>query len=203
MAVCSTCGNSSAAVCGCKDIALTMNCTDFIGLNCATDANQCASMECAECVISCGQENSWSAIGQSGENYVYFNGWSMIQYMQSTAVINASGLAAIMSGYFTLFTCPAVTSSTVQLQWSFLANPNIALPTSFQIEYREVVDGIFGDWILVANPPYGQTSYTVSATNTALTPGALYQFRIRSVDANGEVTNLDYQSVMLNITIPN
>tara|TARA_R110002020_G_scaffold424528_2_gene633789 strand:+ start:2476 stop:3084 length:609 start_codon:yes stop_codon:yes gene_type:complete len=202
MSTCNTCGNNTSLPCGCKDIALNMSCADYIGLNCSTDANQCASIECAECVVSCGQEDMWAAIGPTGENYIYQNGWSMLQYQQSTAVINAVGVAALMNGYFTLFTCPTVTSSTVQLQWSFLASTSTVLPTAFQLEYREITDPA-SDWTIVATIPYGQTSFTVSASNTLLTPGLQYQFRIKSVDAAGVANALEFQSVWLNITIPN
>ena len=202
MAVCNTCGNSSTAVCGCKDIALTMSCVENIGINCSPDSNKCASIECAECVKSCNKENSWFATGQQGEIFIYQNGWSMMQYMQSNAVVMTNGLSALLGGYFTLFTSPEITNSTVQLQWDFFYDTNgTVIPEAFQIEYRQVENPL-PDWQIVATVPANQTAITLSASSITLTPGAKYHFRIRSIDTNGDINQLDYQSVMLLIEIP-
>ena len=202
MSTCNTCGNNTSLPCGCKDIALSMSCTNHIGLSCATDANQCASIECAECIVSCAQEDQWAAVGSNGGTYLYQNGWSMLQYMQSTALINTNGMVAMLTGYFSLFTCFNVTSSTVQLQWAFTIDSNQILPSAFQIEYREITNPV-SDWTIAATTPYGQTAFTLSAANITLTPGLQYQFRMKTIDANGVASDIEFQSVWINVTIPN
>ena len=201
MSTCNTCGNNTSLPCGCKDIALTMSCVDQIGLNCSPNVNQCASIECAECVTSCNKEHSWLVQGPQGEVYYYQNEWSLMQYIQSNAIISANGVSAVGFGYFSLFTSPEITNSTVQLQWSFLFDSNIYTPGSFQIEYRQVQTPPV-DWQIAATVPANQTAITLSASNITLTPGAQYHFRIRSINSIGEINTLDFQSVMLLIQIP-
>ncbi len=201
MSTCNTCGNNTSLPCGCKDIALTMSCADQIGLNCSPSVNQCASIECAECVKSCNKENSWFVTGPGGEPYYYQNEWSLMQYMQSNAIISANGIGALLGGYFSLFTSPEITNSTVQLQWSFFYDANIYTPAFFQIEYRQVENPL-PDWQIVATVPANQTAITLSASSITLTPGAQYHFRIRSINNNGDINGLEFQSVMLLIEIP-
>lgn len=202
MSTCNTCGNNTSLPCGCEDIALTMNCATHIGLNCPTDVNQCAEINCMECVVSCGEEDAWAVIGQDGATYLNMSGWNITQYLQSNAVLAANGLAVASTGYFSLLTCIELTATTVKLKWSFTIDPDFTLPSAFQIEYREITNA-GADWVIAATTPYGNTSFTISAANVPLNPGVQYQFRMKSIAQDGTVSSVDFQSVWLNVTMPN
>ena len=201
MSACNTCGNTSSLPCGCKDIALTMSCANHIGLNCPPNINQCASIECAECIQVCNGEDAW--VAAPGDNTTYpiwwQQGWSIAQFMQSLAMVQAMGQTSVY-GYFPFFTATNVTLTSVSLAWSWFVQQNIYPANGFSIEYSE---NSGGDWIPITIVPLTQTTYTVTSANTPLTPGVQYAFRIRTVDANGDYTVTADQSVVLLVTIPN
>ena len=199
MSACNTCGNNTSLPCGCEDIALAMNCTNHIGINCPINANQCASVECVECVKICNEEDMWVTV--EGQYPIWWQqGWNLSQFLQSLSLSQTIG-QAVVYGYFPYFSCTNVTTGSASFVWSYLQQVNVYPATAFQLEWGD--PAVPGVWNIAATIPLTQNQYTINAGNLGLVPGMQYLFRMRTVDAGGGYNLVNTQSVNLYVTIPN
>ena len=198
MSACNTCGNNTSLPCGCKDIALAMDCTNHIGINCPINANQCSSVECVECVQICNEEDMW--VTSEGQYPIWWQqGWSLSQFLQSFALAQSIGQPTVY-GYFPYFSCVNVTTGSASFIWSYLEQASVYPPTAFQLEWQ---DPAIGNWNIAATMPLTQNQYVINVGTLGLVPGTQYLFRMRTVDAGGGYNLVNDQSVILYVTIPN
>jgi len=173
-----------------------MSCADHIGLNCSVDVNQCASIECAECVKICGKEDSW-VVSDGLTTQWMFKEWSVAQFMQSYAIVNSLGQSAVY-GYFPFFTATNVTSSSIVLSWSFFQQVTIYPVESFQIEIAPATES----FTALTNVLPTQTGYTITSAEYNLSPRTQYVIRLKIMDATGNYIQGGTESVQLLVTIP-
>jgi|19_taG_2_1085344.scaffolds.fasta_scaffold118664_1 hypothetical protein len=168
---CNNCGKSDP--CACKDTALTTPCayTDCTDPN----AEQCESIQCAECVSYCGP--SFQVTDEPGGVLEVIidvqTGERLDTVLQKFALIIADNCGSVDGDHapYTV-TVSNITTTEVTVLWSDISS----ISTGFNVYYGTTLQVPL---TLATLAPLANTvsSYTV----TGLTPGTDYRFRIEAI----------------------